>query len=694
MKVTKKLLRKTYAFLMAFVMVIGLASSPLLTAYAEETDEVEELAGEGTWYNDDLYDSYEEANAALAEVTAENQAADIADNYLNDEGEVVDIPTFKDTDSLADYMRKCFVERRSSIQFVYKLGYTYYTVADGKMLTEDAIDEAEVKLWAETPEANEGDYLYWHVGDYTYSYKGTTQTDYVTVTVNPEYTTTAAQEAQVTQKVNSLLDTAFDGWENHTDTSNTYDVFWWLVNNFAVADSANEIYTSAYGGFISGKALHSGYASAAYRLLKEMGVNNRIVYDSTTPSVWNIVEINGKYYNFDAIYGDLIYTSTGNAGLSECYLLVGDNFMKDTDRTCFSSNKHYKDYEYRDSEFTAAHPMATEDYLSFDPKKEDTVVVTNPTVGVTYRTHVQKDGWQSWKADGAMSGTSGRGLRLEGIEIKLTGNTGLDLGIEYKTHIQKYGWEAEWKQNGKMSGTSGEAKRLEAIKIRLTGADAAKYDIYYRVHAQTYGWLGWAKNGQEAGTAGQSKRLEGIEIKIVKKGEVPSGLIGYSYIEYGKKAELNSNVTGMVNYRTHVQKYGWQGFVYDGSLSGTYGEAKRLESIEISLGDTGYTGGITYRTHIQKIGWQDWKSNGVMSGTSGQALRLEAIEIKLTGEVANHYDVYYRVHAQSYGWLDWAKNGQTSGTAGYGKRLESIQIVLLPKGSPAPGATARPYVVK
>ena len=53
-------------------------------------------------------------------------------------------------------------------------------------------------------------------------------------------------------------------------------------------------------------------------------------------------------------------------------------------------------------------------------------------------------------------------------------------------------------------------------------------------------------------------------------------------------------------------------------------------------------------------------SNGAMSGTSGQAKRLEAIELELYGEVAYYYDVYYRVHAQSYGWLGWAKNGETA----------------------------------
>ena len=65
-----------------------------------------------------------------------------------------------------------------------------------------------------------------------------------------------------------------------------------------------------------------------------------------------------------------------------------------------------------------------------------------------------------------------------------------------------------------------------------------------------------------------------------------------------------------------------------------------------------------------------------MSGTSGQAKRLEAIRIRLTGELANHYDIYYRVHAQSFGWMGWAKNGEAAGTARYAKRLEAIQIVL------------------
>ena len=317
---------------------------------------------------------------------------------------------------------------------------------------------------------------------------------------------------------------------------------------------------------------------------------------------------------------------------------------------------------------------------------------------VEYRVHVQKNGWQEFRKNGQLAGTTGEAKRLEGIEIKVEGNA--NLGIQYRTHIQGIGWEKNWRENGGMSGTSAQAKRLEAIQIKLTGADAGKYDVYYRVHAQTYGWLGWAKNGAPAGTSAQAKRLEAIEIQILPKGTLPStGSMGCSFVGLGKVP--TGEAAGVVTYSVHVQSYGDQAAVSDGAVAGTFGEAKRLEGIKISLNTAkldiaGLTGGITYRTHVQTYGWRTWSSDGALNGTRAEAKRLEAIEIKLTGEVANYYDVYYRVHAQTYGWLGWAKNGQTSGTAGLAKRLEGIQICVVPKGTAAPGqdpaATTNPYV--
>ena len=319
-------------------------------------------------------------------------------------------------------------------------------------------------------------------------------------------------------------------------------------------------------------------------------------------------------------------------------------------------------------------------------------------VTVSYSTHIQSYGWNKSAAkNGAVAGTTGKAKRLEAIKISVEGNE--DLGIQYTTHCQGYGW-LNWSSNGEISGTTGEAKRLEAIKIQLTGADRDKYDVYYRVHAQGYGWMNWAKNGEAAGTAGLAKRLEAIQVVVVKKGEsVPDKFEGVTASE--KKAYMASaaataaTVEGSdrahVQYRSHLQTYGWQNWKNDGDISGTTGKAKRLESLKLELKNKDYTGGICYNAHVQTIGWQadpnksaTWKKDGEFCGTTGNAKRLEAIQIELYGEMAEHYDIYYRVHSQTYGWMKWAKNGEMAGTTGQHKRIEGIQVVLVKKGEQAP----------
>lgn len=313
--------------------------------------------------------------------------------------------------------------------------------------------------------------------------------------------------------------------------------------------------------------------------------------------------------------------------------------------------------------------------LGLTKASENSVVSSSPSI--SYQTHVQDYGWQSWKSNGEVSGTVGQSKRLEGINIKLSNING---SIEYKTHVQDIGWQ-DWKSNGQMSGTSGQSKRLEAIKVKLSGEAANQYDVYYRVHAQDYGWLDWAKNGESAGTEGYSKRLEGIQIVLVKKGENAPGSTSRPFI------------SKMIKYQTHVQNIGWQGEKADGEMSGTTGQSLRLEAIKIQLSSS-IDGGIVYKTHVQDYGWLNFVTNGQASGTTGQAKRLEAIQMQLTGNAMNQYDLYYRVHAQNFGWLGWAKNGESAGTAGYSYRLEGIQIVLVPKGGNAPGSTSKHYYNK
>ena len=64
---------------------------------------------------------------------------------------------------------------------------------------------------------------------------------------------------------------------------------------------------------------------------------------------------------------------------------------------------------------------------------------------------------------------------------------------------------------------------------------------------------------------------------------------------------------------------------------------------------------------------------------------MEEVQIRLTGELAEHFDVYYRTCVKEKGWLGWAKNGESSGTDKYNYYIMALQCVIVPKDSGEPG---------
>ena len=316
----------------------------------------------------------------------------------------------------------------------------------------------------------------------------------------------------------------------------------------------------------------------------------------------------------------------------------------------------------------------------------------NVTYTLQYQSHCQTIGWQQgWKTAGEMAGTTGKNKRMEAIAIKVNQempdpenpeeviSEPLEDAIEYRVHCQTHG-DMEWVQDGAVAGTVGEKKRMEAIQIRLKGELAEQYDVYYRVYCASFGDMGWAKNGEWAGTSGYAKAIEAITILLVEKGsaEAPEQ-IGRSYITPTSK--------GTVTYVSHVQTYGWLDSVADGAMSGTQGKSKRMEALKIYLDNPKdasgqeIEGSIEYQAHAQSYDWMGWKQEGELAGTTGKSKRLEAVQIRLTGAIAELYDVYYRVHCATWGTLGWAKNGETAGTVGFYRSIESIEIKIVEKDS-------------
>ncbi|MBC3805061.1 hypothetical protein GH808_11530 [Acetobacterium fimetarium] len=87
--------------------------------------------------------------------------------------------------------------------------------------------------------------------------------------------------------------------------------------------------------------------------------------------------------------------------------------------------------------------------------------------------------------------------------------------------------------------------------------------------------------------------------------------------------------------------------------------------------------GVRYTTHIENKGWESsWKTNGALSGTVGEALRLEALRVELTGTLPTGANIQTYVHVQDQGDLGPVEMGTVAGTEGKGLRLESIKLVL------------------
>ena len=271
-------------------------------------------------------------------------------------------------------------------------------------------------------------------------------------------------------------------------------------------------------------------------------------------------------------------------------------------------------------------------------------------INIQYNGHIENIGWQGYKQNGEISGTTGNCKRLEALVINkesFNSYVSNNLKIKYQVYVDGYGWQ-NWKEEGEIAGTTGEARKIEAIRIKLNNPEA--YSIQYKVHIEDLGWTDWLSNGEIAGNSGQNKRIEAIKIRLIETPKIKA------------------------TYSAHVENIGWQPLSTNGEEAGTTGMGLRLEAIKVSLKNAPGDVKIKYKVHVENIGWQDWQYNNSTAGTTGEARRMEAIRIKLEG--TSEYSVKYRVHIQDIGWTEWVKDGEIAGTTGQALRLEAIEIKI------------------
>ena len=214
----------------------------------------------------------------------------------------------------------------------------------------------------------EGDYLMWQYGgaeaNVTRSYNSATSMYEFTYEFAVVYYTDVGQEQEVTTAVNLLINNL--GLRNKTDYEKISAVYDWICQNvtYDFDNLEDTTYTrkfTAYAALIDRTAVCQGYALLFYRLMLELGVDNRLIAGlaaSGEAHGWNIVKLGDFYYSVD---------STWDAGQTEySYFLTSTwNFVG-----------HYRFLDYETWEFHEEYPMAAENY---DP---NTTAVIDPYIYV------------------------------------------------------------------------------------------------------------------------------------------------------------------------------------------------------------------------------------------------------------------------------------------------------------------------
>lgn len=210
---------------------------------------------------------------------------------------------------------------------------------------------------SETDSPRQGDYLRYQYGGYELEY-GYEERDGIYryhLTITPNYYTTLKQEETVDIKVAEILAGMRFHWYT-SEAEKVHRIYEYVYDTveYDMVHRNNRQYhlkTTAYAALVNKRAVCQGYSVLMYRLLREAGVNARVITgtlkegDGTEYHAWNLVEIDGAWYNLDVTWDRMLE--------SDAYYLKTDQSMAD----------HVRDEGFAAETFYSQYPMAEKDYV-------------------------------------------------------------------------------------------------------------------------------------------------------------------------------------------------------------------------------------------------------------------------------------------------------------------------------------------
>ena len=142
--------------------------------------------------------------------------------------------------------------------------------------------------------------LFWMESGYTYKYTE----DNICVHVNLNFNETANNiedaKVQFEERANAIIDVASALENDYEKEKYVYKVLMDCVEY----DENAELHQSPYSALVYGKSVCAGYARAFQYIMLELGVPTYYCTGESQGHAWNIVKLDGGYYNVDVSRGD------------------------------------------------------------------------------------------------------------------------------------------------------------------------------------------------------------------------------------------------------------------------------------------------------------------------------------------------------------------------------------------------------
>lgn len=170
-------------------------------------------------------------------------------------------------------------------------------------------------------------YLLGTVISYGFNLKG--YENDVTLTINLGYTTNAEQEAFVKSEVKRLVAELIT--PSMSDVEKVKVINEYIVKKTTYSDNTQASPHAAYTILTEGKGVCQAYATLAYMMLTEAGMEAHYVTGfAREPHAWNLVKVDGQWYHLDPTWNDPTFV-TSFQGLAEYisydYFLISDSVI-------------------------------------------------------------------------------------------------------------------------------------------------------------------------------------------------------------------------------------------------------------------------------------------------------------------------------------------------------------------------------